>query len=386
MHDDETAQMIQDLVAKFVDQELIPLEQETLAREKAGICPVLDGPTSLRLRQRARELGLWGLDAPQELGGQDLPATIMARVAEELGRTSVGYRFSPDSANLRMMLAVGNQEQKKKYLPGLIDGALETAIAISEPGAGGDPAAMTTKAVPDGSDWILNGRKIWISHAASAHFIIVMARVGDGHRHEGITAFIVDQGTPGFIVERQIPMIGDTPTYEVLFDDCRVPGSALLGEVGKGYEPMQLRLLVRRVEMGSVSLGMTRRALDMMVEHARDRSTFGVRLADRQAIQWWIADIEMRAYQCRLMINDIAQRIDAGDDVRHEAGMLKVLATELAYEAIDHAMQTMGALGMTAETALYGLWQRARRMRVYEGPSEVHRHAIARRVLARYGG
>jgi acyl-CoA dehydrogenase len=137
--------------------------------------------------------------------------------------------------------------------------------------------------------------------------------------------------------------------------------------------------------MGSTCIGIARRALDMLCEHARQRETFGVKLADRQAIQWWIADISTRMHACRLMVRDAADKSDRGEDVRHEASMIKVFATEMAYESCDHAMQTLGALGMTLELPLNALWQKARLMRMYEGPSEVHRQSIARRVLGLRG-
>jgi len=258
---------------------------------------------------------------------------------------------------------------------------MSSAIAISEPGAGGDPASMKTRAVPEGGEWVLNGRKIWISNARAADFIIVMARVGNDARQGGITSFIVEKDTPGFIIEREIPMLGGGATYEIVFEDCRIPKDSVLGEVGKGYAPMQLRLRTRRLEMGSTCIGIARRALDMLCEHAKQRETFGVKLADRQAIQWWIADISTRMHACRLMVRDAADKTDRGEDVRHEASMIKVFATEMAYEACDHAMQTLGALGMTLELPLNALWQKARLMRMYEGPSEVHRQSIARRVL-----
>ncbi|WP_202814563.1 acyl-CoA dehydrogenase family protein, partial [Bradyrhizobium pachyrhizi] len=280
-----------------------------------------------------------------------------------------------------MLQAVGTDAQKKKYLQPYIEGRMASAIAISEPGAGGDPAGMKTRAVLEGEQWVLNGRKIWISNARAADFIIVMARVGNDQRQGGITSFIVEKGTAGFIIEREIPMVGGGSTYEIVFEDCRIPKDSVLGEVGKGYAPMQLRLRTRRLEMGSTCVGITKRALDMMCEHARQRETFGVKLAERQAIQWWIADISTRMHACRLMVREAADKTDRGEDIRHEASMIKVFATEMPYDACDHAMQTLGALGVTLELPLNALWQKARLMRVYEGPSEVHRQAIARRVL-----
>ncbi|QPF87763.1 acyl-CoA dehydrogenase family protein [Bradyrhizobium genosp. L] len=387
MIDDEQTAMIRETVAKFVDRELIPLEPQYLKSRLPGSDhPELTGEQRKRLRDVSKELGLWGLDAPEDLGGHDLPTRTMAAVHEELGRSCVPFVLPPDSPNLRMLQAVGTEAQKKKYMQPYIEGRMSSAIAISEPGAGGDPAGMKTRGVLDGDEWVINGRKIWISNARAADFIIVMARVGNDQRQGGITSFIVEKGTPGFIIEREIPMLGGGSTYEIVFEDCRIPKDSVLGEVGKGYAPMQLRLRTRRLEMGSTCIGIAKRALDMLCEHAKQRETFGVKLAERQAIQWWIADIATRMHACRLMVREAADKTDRGEDIRHEASMIKVFATELAYEACDHAMQTLGALGMTLELPLNALWQKARLMRMYEGPSEVHRQAIARRVLGLRGG
>jgi acyl-CoA dehydrogenase len=376
--------MIQETVAKFVDRELIPLEQQAL--KVGGANTDREGLTKEQvdhLRAVSHKLGLWGLDAPAELGGHDLPAVTMAAVKEEMGRTCINFTLPPDSPNLRMLQAVGTPAQKQRYLKPYIEGRMTSAIAISEPGAGGDPAGMKTRAVLDGNQWVINGRKIWISGAKTADFVIVMARVGEGDRRGGITSFIVERGTPGFIIEREIPMLGGGRTYEIVFEDCRIPEDSVLGQVGLGYAPMQLRLLTRRLEMGSTAIGITRRALEMLCEHAKTRETFGVKLSERQAIQWWVADTSVKLHACRLMVHDAAEKADRGQDVRHEASMIKVFATEMAYEACDQAMQTLGALGMTVELPLNALWQRARLMRMYEGPSEVHRQTIARRVLGR---
>jgi len=198
-----------------------------------------------------------------------------------------------------------------------------------------------------------------------------------------VTAFIVEKGTKSFIIEREIPMLGGQRTYELVFDDCRIPAKQILGQEGKGYAPMQLRLTVRRLQMGAWSIGMSRRALDMMVEHTKQRVTFGQRLADRQAIQWWIADAAMKIHACRLMVYDAAAKADAGKDVRMEASMIKLWGTEMATEIIDNAMQAFGAMGVAKELPLQLMAQKVRTMRVYEGPSEVHRMAIARRIIGK---
>lgn len=382
----EEHRMLRDLVAKFVERELMPLESAVLAREAGGgkisLTPEEEGP----LRAKARELGLWGLDVPEEFGGANLPVLPLMAVEEELGRTLTPFIFPPDSPNLHMMLAVADAAQRERYLKPYAEGEARSAMAISEPGAGGDPAGMITRAVPDGDGgWRINGRKIWVSGVPAADFIILMARTGEGKRAEGVTAFIVERGTPGFVIEREIAMVGGRRTYELVFEDCRVPDSQVLGAVGKGYAPMQLRLNVRRLQMGARCVGIARRALEMMCSYAKQRVTFGVALADRQAVQWWIADAATRIHACRLMVASAAATLDAGRDVRHEAGMLKVFATEMAQDVVDNAMQCHGAMGMTKELPLQLMAQQVRVMRVYEGPSEVHRMAIARRVLKEVG-
>jgi acyl-CoA dehydrogenase len=382
----EEHRMLRDLVAKFVERELMPLEPAVLAREAGGgkiaLTPEEEGP----LRAKARELGLWGLDVPEEFGGADLPVLPLMAVEEELGRTLTPFIFPPDSPNLHMMLAVADGWQRERYLRPYAEGEARSAMAISEPGAGGDPAGMITRAVPDGNGgWRINGRKIWVSNVPAADFLIVMARTGEGKRAEGVTAFIVERGAPGLVVEREIAMIGGRRTYELVFEDCRVPDAQVLGAVGKGYAPMQLRLNVRRLQMGARCVGIARRALEMLCAYAKQRVTFGAPLADRQAVQWWIADAATRIHACRLMVASAAATLDAGRDVRHEAGMLKVFATEMAQDVVDNAMQVHGAMGMTKELPLQLMAQQVRVMRVYEGPSEVHRMAIARRVLKEVG-
>lgn len=379
---DSEYRMLEDTVNRFVDQELMPLEPAVLAREAAGQPAALTDEELEPLNARCRELGLWGLDAPEETGGANLPALALVGVNEAIGRTVVPFTFPPDSPNLHMLLRTASPQQRERYLEPYARGETISAIAISEPGAGADPAGMRTRAVPDGDHWVLNGRKIWISRVSRAAFTIVMA-VTDPEKGSrgGISAFIVDADTPGFEITREIPMIGGNRTFEVVFEDCRIPRTALLGEVGQGFAPMQLRLTVRRLQMGAWCIGMSERALAMLVEQANQRETFGALLADRQAVQWWVADAATRIHACRLMVQQAAWQQDQGRDVRTEASMIKVFATEMATDIVDNAMQAHGAMGMTKELPLQLMAQQVRAMRIYEGPSEVHRWVIARRVL-----
>ena len=235
--------------------------------------------------------------------------------------------------------------------------------------------------VKDGGDWVINGRKIWVSRVPQADFTIVMARTGEGKRHEGVTAFIVEARHQGLHHRARNPDARRPTHLRTGVRELPHSGMQVLGHVGHGFAPMQLRLTVRRIQIGAWCVGMTRRALEMMMEHAKQRVTFGARLADRQAIQWWIADAAIKIHACRLMVYDAATKSDAGRDVRTEASMVKLSGTEMATETIDRAMQTFGAMGVAKELPLQLMAQKVRTMRVYEGPSEVHRMVIARRLL-----
>jgi acyl-CoA dehydrogenase len=383
---DDEEQMLLDLVDRFVDEQLLPLERDVIAREAAGEPLGLLPDDEDRLLALCRDLGLWALDAPEEVGGAALPARVMLAINERLNRTVIPFRLPPDSPNLHMLMLAGNDDQKRRYLEPYAQGQLRSNIAISEPQAGADPSAMRTRAVRDGDEWVVNGRKIWISGAARADFIILMAVTDPGAGANGITAFIVDRDTPGYVVERAIPMLAGVHTYELVFDDVRIPHRQVLGEVNRGYAPMQHRLTSRRLEIGSTCLAYAERALAMMCEHVQGRVVFGEPLASKQAIQWWIADATMKIHATRLMVDDAAAKVDRGQDVRNEASMLKVFATEMAGEVIDNAMQSFGAMGMTRELPLNIMAQRMRLARIYEGPSEAHRMVVARRTLARHGG
>lgn len=382
----EEQRMLKDLVARFTRGELMPLESKVLEREAAGQGAFLTEAEIAKIDARARELGLCGLDAPKEFDGMDLPTETMIGVQEELGRTVTPYTLPPDSPNLRMLMATVNEDQRARYLDPYARGEKISAIAISEPGAGADPAGMSTRAVRQGNGWVLNGRKIWISRAAAADFTIVMA-VTDKEKgaRGGITAFIVDKATKGFNVLRRIPMIGGAFTYELALEDCVVPHENLLGREGYGFAPMQLRLGTRRIQMAAWCIGISERALDMICNYVPQRITFGAPLSERQAIQWWIADAATRIHACRLMTYHAASKVDAGQDARTEVSMIKAFATEMAWEIVDRAMQTFGAMGMTKELPLQFMANRVRVMRIYEGPTEIHRWVVARNVLGQRG-
>jgi acyl-CoA dehydrogenase len=378
----EDHRLLHDLVQRFVREMLIPLEGKVLERDAHGQGAYLSHEERDRIDTRSRDMGLWGLDAPEDVGGADLPAVAMIGVNIEMGKTCVPYHLPPDSPNLRMLMATVNEDQRERYLAPYVQKGTVSAIGISEPGAGADPAAMITRAVREGDEWIINGRKIWISRAQEADFTILMA-VTDKQKgaRGGISAFLIDKGTPGFNVLRRIPMLGGQFTYEVALENCRVPAANLLGIEGQGFAPMQVRLSTRRLQMASWSIGMAQRALDMMLDYAPQRVVFGEPLANRQAIQWWIADAYTKIKAATLMTYETAWKLDKGADVRTEISAVKAYATEMAYEVLDHAMQMYGAMGMTKELPLALMQAQMRTMRIYDGPTEVHKWVVARNLL-----
>lgn len=382
---DDDHRMLADLVQRFVRDHLMPLEPAVLAREAAGGDSELTADERTVLDAVSKDMGLWSLDAPEEVGGMGMPHVALVAVNEALGSTVAKYTLPPDSPNLMMLAKTVNDRQREAYLAPYARGETISAIGISEPAAGADPAGMKTKAVraDDGSgDWIINGRKIWITRADECDFTILMA-ITDPEKgaRGGMSAFLVDRDAPGFNVLRRIPMLGGEYTYEVALDDCRVPGWKLLGTEGQGFGPMQVRLGTRRMEMAAWCIGAAQRALDMMTEYAPQRVTFGEKLSQRQSVQWWAADAATKIHATRLMAYDCAWKLDQGRDVRQEISMLKVYATEMASEVIDNAMQCFGAMGMTKEMPLALLAGRVRTMRIYDGPSEVHRMVVARNLM-----
>lgn len=379
----EEHRILRDMVAKFVANELIPHENAILEREATGQVVALTPDEVAPIHAKCKELGLWGLDVPEALGGADIGAVAKMCIGEELAYTITPFTFPPDSPNLHMLLATVNEDQRQRYLEPYARGETVSAIAISEPGAGADPSGMKTRAEKRGDKWVINGQKIWISRMHESAFTIVMA-VTDPEKGSrgGITAFIVDQDNPGMRVARDIPILGGQRTAEVLFEDCEVGEEQVLGEIGNGFGPMQLRLTVRRLEIGSWSVGIARRALDMLIEHANNRVTFGEKLADRQAIQWWVADAATKIHATRLMVQQAAWKLEQGQDVRIEASMIKVFATEMVKEVVDHAMQAHGAMGLACEFPLQYMYKRVRAFQIFEGPTEVHRWVVARRLLA----
>jgi len=379
--------MIRDVVQRYVQNELLPLEPMILRREAeiAGTAqPLVPPEVEADLQAKAKALALWGIDLPEEFGGQDLGALTKLTVIEQLRYSVVPLTLAPDSPNLHFLKTCCKGEQIERYLIPYGKGEKKSCLALTEPGAGSDIGGMSTRAERRNGKWILNGEKIFISHVMSADFLIVIAVTDpDKRQRGGMTAFLVDKNTPGLTIPSSYPTIaGEYLTFGIHFDNVELGDEQVLGEVGDAFIPLQNRLGIRRMEIAAKALGAARRCVDIMLDHANNRSTFGQKLADRQAVQWWIADSHQEMEMCRLLAHRLAWRIDRGEkDVRREASMVKLQASEMIGRVSDRAVQLLGGMGLSKESPIEYIYRAYRVQRIVEGASEIHRWTIARDLL-----
>jgi len=382
----EHVAMIRDTVHRFAIEELRPLEPLVLRREaERGFTdrPLLPPELEADLQAKARQIGLYGIDVPQDYGGQDLGALAKCVVIEQLKHAIVPFVPPPDSPNLHLLRSLCRGEQIERYFLPYARGEKRSCLALTEPSAGSDAGAIRTSAERRNGRWILNGTKTFISHARNADFLIVIALTDPAKRnHGGMTAFLVDRDTPGLSIPSTFPMIGEYCPYEVVLDNVELAEEQVLGEVGDAFGPLQRRLGVRRMEIAARCLGFAARCIEMMIEQANSRTTFGRPLADRQTIQWWIADSYQELEMVRLLTYRLASRLDRGDaDLRTEASMVKVQGTEMIARVVDRAIQAFGGMGVSKELPLEYIYRVVRVYRIVEGPSEIHRWVIARDLL-----
>ena len=382
----EELRMLRDTVARFVREELLPLERDVIKREaERGLtdAPLIDPEVEQELARKAKAIGLYGIDAPEEYGGQNLGMLAKAVVIEELKTSIVPFVLPPDSPNLWMLRETCKGGQIDKYLLPYANGEKKSAIAISEPGAGSDPAGMKTRAEYKNGKWVINGQKIWISHARHADFMIVMAVTDPAKGSRGgMTAFLVDKGTKGLSIPSVFSTIGEHSPYAVFLDNVEVSDDQVLGEVGNGFGPMQNRLGVRRMEIACRSLGYARRCMELMLTQANERKTFGALLAERQQVQWWLADSWQEMEMVRWITWRLAWKMDQGDtNWRREAAMVKLQGSEMIARVSDRAIQLLGGMGVSKDLPLEYIARACRVFRIFEGPSEVHRWFIARDLL-----
>ncbi|MDQ2904913.1 MAG: acyl-CoA dehydrogenase family protein [Chloroflexota bacterium] len=372
--------MIQQTVRQFVTRELVPLENEVLRNEgkfPSGLEPEHYGA----LQQKAKDMGFWGINTPEEYGGANLGAVMSGLIAMEIGRTLVPFAFGGGADNI---LYLANEQQKAEYLVPTIEGKRHSCFALTEPGAGSDPSAIRATAVKDGGDWVINGQKVFITGGNEADFAMVFA-VTDRNKPPqkgGVTCFLVDRSM-GW-TSRPVPTMGGWSPGELFFDNVRVPEDHVLGEVGYGFSLGMQWIGQGRWLIASRSVGTAERLLQMAVDYANQRVTFGKPIADRQAIQWMIADSQVEIQATKWLALHAAWKTDQGLDNRHEASIAKLYGAGMVNRVVDRVMQIHGGMGYTREMPIERWYRDVRVTRIYEGTDEIQHFIIARDLLRGY--
>ena len=367
---------VREWVRTFVRKEIMPLEPDVLARERRNERGLSQAELTT-LQDKAKQAGFFGVHTPEEYGGMGLGAVMTALVEVELGRSFVPFRFAGDADNI---LFVANPEQKERYLVPTIDGDRKSCFAITEPGAGSDARAIRTTAVRDGDEWVINGEKTFITGGNEADFCMVFAvtdreRGADG----GVTCFLVDRDQ-GWKSEH-IDTMGEWGPAALVFQDVRVPHSAILGEEGQGFALAMQWIGKGRYLLPARALGGCERLVEMAMEHAGNRVTFGEPIAERQAIQWMLADSAVEIEALRWLVLAAAWQVDAGLDSRQGQSIAKLYGGLKANEIVDRVLQIHGGMGYTRELPVERWYRELRLLRIYEGTDEIQRRTIARNLL-----
>jgi acyl-CoA dehydrogenase len=375
---------VRDAIAEFLQRDVIPRERELDVNAEIPEALIRE------LRDKARAANVYGPTLPRHLGGLELNWRGVAVALEEAGTSLLGPQAlnctAPDEGNMNLLELVASDAQKQHYLVPLASGETRSCFAMTEPapGAGSDPSQLCTTAQRDGDEWVIDGRKWFVTGADGATVAIVMARTGEAiHGLSGASLFLVDAGTPGYTVVRRVGSLDHTIPgghCELLFERCRVPSTAVLGEIDRGLEYAQARLGPARLTHCMRWLGIARRALHIGLDYAIKRQSFGHVLAEHQQVQVAIADSEIELHAARLMIWHAAGVLDKGGAARHESSMAKVFVSETVHRVVDRMLQVCGALGISEDLPLGWFYREIRPFRIYDGPSEVHRASIARRL------
>ena len=376
-------------VRAFMEAHVYPAEP-ALAREDEAADALVE-----ELRGRAKETGIWAPHLPPEAGGTGSGFIEYALLNEEIGRSTWAQLVfncqAPDAGNGEILHLFGTEEQKRRFLRPLVEGTQRSFFSMTEPEvSGADPTQLRTRAVRDGDEWVIDGHKWFSSSAEGAAFGIVMAVTDpDAPPHRRTSQILVPAETPGVEVVRPIPVLGHrgrgwSTHCEVRYTGVRVPLDNVLGEPGDGFRIAQKRLGPGRIHHVMRWLGQMQRAFELMCAYALERESFGSPLADKQTVQNWIADSAAEIQACRLMTLDAARKLDEGDEARVEVSLIKFFAARVLHDVIDRAVQTHGARGLTDETPLAHMYAQARGARIYDGPDEVHRMVVSRRILKEF--
>lgn len=373
---DDEQREIRDWVRTFVRKEITPMEPEVLRRERNGQAGLTRDELK-ELQLKAKDAGFWGVLTPREYGGMELGAVMTALLEAELGRSFVPFRFGGVADNI---LYHANDEQKQRYLLPTIAGERISCFAITEPGAGSDAKAIRTSARKEGSEWVINGEKTFITGGNEADFTMVFA-VTDREKgaNGGVTCFLVDRDM-GWKSE-PIPTMGQWGPAALIFDNVRVPEENILGEVGQGFRLAMQWIGQGRYLLPARALGACERLMEMAIQQANTRMTFGQPIAEYQAIQWMIADSAVEIEALRWLVLHAAWLVDQGADSRHAQSMAKLYGGVKANEIVDRVLQIHGGMGYTRELPIERWYRELRLLRIYEGTDEIQRRTIARNLL-----
>src|SRR5215470_196510 len=354
----------------------MPLEPEVLRRERQGLHG-LERHELRALQDKARQAGFWGVLTPAEHGGMGLGPVLAAIIYGELGRSFVPFEFGGNADNI---LYLCNEEQKQRYLLPTINGDKISCFAITEPGAGSDAKAIRASAVKDGRHWVINGEKTFITKGSEADFCMVFAVTDKAKGADGgITCFLADRDM-GWKSE-PIATMGEWGPAALVFEDVRVPEENVLGEVGQGFALAMQWIGAGRYLLPARALGACERLLQLAVDYSNTRETFGAPLAERQAIQWMIADSAVEIEALRWLVLNAAWQQETGRDSRHAASMAKLYGGVKANEIVDRVLQIHGGMGYTKELPVERWYRELRLLRIYEGTDEIQRRTIARNLL-----
>ena len=377
-------QLIIKTARAFVENELYPHEAEI---ERTGI---LRPELIAELKAKAIAAGLYAANMPEDVGGAGLDTLTWLLYEKELGRANYALHWTCVARPSNILLA-GTPEQRERYLSPCIRGEKSDCLAMTEPGAGSDLRGMKASAVSDGTDWVLNGTKHFISHADIADFAIVFMASGEEQTPRGpkklITAFFVDKGTPGFTVRDGYKNVSHRGyTNAILeFDNCRLPASAILGEVHKGFEVANTWLGATRLQVAATCLGRAERAFGHAVDWAANRQQFGQAIGKFQGVSFKLADMAVEMKAAELMVLEAGWKFDQGSVTEMDMAMAKLKATEMLAFVADEAIQIHGGMGLMEELPLERIWRDARIERIWEGTSEIQRHIISRALLRPLG-
>lgn len=337
--------------------------------------------------KKLAELGFMGLNIHDQYGGAEAGAVAFSLAVTEIARACASTAVTVSVNNMvnEVIQALGTEEQKRRYIPMICSGdSLAGAFGLTETGAGSDPAGMTTTAVLDGDQWVLNGSKIFITSAPYAGVFVVWAVTDQkAPKGKGISLFLVESGTKGLVIGKREAKMGQhaSSTNEILFEDCRIPKSALMGKMNDGFRVAVAELGGGRIGIGSLGLGVGLAAMDFATRYALERMQFGKKISEFQAIQWKIADTYTALEAARLLLMNAAFRKEQGRPFAKEASMAKVFATETANKACYEAMQMLGGYGYTQDFPIERFARDARITTIYEGTSEIQRLIISREIL-----